>query len=449
MKRLLISLMLVLTSISAFSAKPKKTTQQLFPDGTPIDSWFLNHDATPLESLGTQYRLDHNGIISSTTLIQTEKIQAVIDKCAANGGGVVVVPEGIYKSGALFFKQGVHLWLSRGAVLLGSEEILDFTPVIMTRIEGELCKYFPALVNADGLDGFVIGGEGIIDGNGSTYWQHFRTRREWNPQCTNKDEQRPRLVHISNCKNVEMAGVTLQNSPFWSSHYYKCDHVKVLGVRIFSPVQPIRSASADGVDMDVCSNFHIYGCRITVNDDGICFKGGKGPYADQDPANGINENILVENCFFDHTTGCCMTCGSECIHVRNVIMRNCRAEDGGPMLNLKMRPDTPQRYEYITVEDFTGSCNALLGAKPWTQFFDLKGRKDIPRSFANNITIQRVDISCRNFMNHIPKEEEFELSDFIIRDVTVRAENTKFIEEGFKNSKFENMNVVEEKYRGR
>ena len=36
-------------------------------------------------------------------------------------------------------------------------------------------------------------------------------------------------------------------------------------------------------------------------------KGGKGPYADQDTYNGPNKNILIEDCFFDHTTGSCMT----------------------------------------------------------------------------------------------------------------------------------------------
>ena len=106
----------------------------------------------------------------------------------------MVVPTGTFKTGALFFKQGTHLHLSEGAVLLGSERIIDF-PILTTRIEGETCKYFAALVNADGLDGFTITGKGTIDGNGLKYWQEFWIRRQWNPQCTNKDAQRPRLTY--------------------------------------------------------------------------------------------------------------------------------------------------------------------------------------------------------------------------------------------------------------
>ena len=112
-----------------------------------------------------------------------------------------------------FFKQGTHLYLSKGATLLGSENIMDF-PLLMTRIEGEYCKYFGALINADGLDTFTISGKGTIDGNGTPYWKAFRLRREWNPQCTNKDEMRPRLLYIAHCRNVQVADVTLQNSPF-------------------------------------------------------------------------------------------------------------------------------------------------------------------------------------------------------------------------------------------
>ena len=127
-------------------AKSKVQPREAFPDGTPIPAWFEDASAPKLEDLGTQYNLADYSIISSPYLIQTEAIQQLIDRCAADGGGVIVVPEGIYKTGALFFRQGTNLYLKRGAVLLGSEDIADF-PIRMTRIEGEWCKYFSALIN--------------------------------------------------------------------------------------------------------------------------------------------------------------------------------------------------------------------------------------------------------------------------------------------------------------
>ena len=132
---------------------------------------------------------------NDSTKLQTEALQRVIDMAAESGGGVVVIPRGTFLSGSLFFRQGTHLYIEEGGVLKGSERISDFK-VMKTRIEGETCTYFAALVNADGVDGFTIAGKGTIDGNGRHYWEEFWIRRRWNPECTNKDAQRPRLVYI-------------------------------------------------------------------------------------------------------------------------------------------------------------------------------------------------------------------------------------------------------------
>ena len=54
----------------------------------------------------------------------------------------------------------------------------------------------------------------LVDGNGLRYHRAFWPRRQWTPKCTNKDEQRPRLVYISNCQNVRIENVRLQNAAF-------------------------------------------------------------------------------------------------------------------------------------------------------------------------------------------------------------------------------------------
>lgn len=436
MKRFLLALLAVCAIVPADAKKKVKEQPLLFPDGTPVSEWYKDSSVPAPESIGKIYNLADYGAISDPVNLQTELIQSVIDKAAEEGGGVVVVPEGIYKTGALFFKQGTHLHLVQGAILLGSELIRDF-PVITTRIEGEICKYFSALINADGLDGFTITGKGVIDGNGSPYWQAFRLRRQWNPMCTNKDEQRPRLLHISNSKNVMVADVTLQNSPFWTCHLYKTNDIKLLNLRIFSPVRPIKSPSADGIDLDVCSNVLVKGCRITVNDDAICFKGGKGPWADTDENNGPNCNILVEDCFFDRTTGSCLTCGSECIKTHNILIRNCKVDRGQALLQLKMRPDTPQHYEFITIDGVEGSCRCVVSVAPWTQFFNLKDRKDIPRSYGEHIVFKNLNLECDSFANIRPKPEEFSLNDFRFENVNVTTPKPEW-----EKSAIENLTIV-------
>ena len=410
--------------------------QEIFPDGTVIDKWFYDINIPELSDLGKQYVLTDNNVLDDGK-IHTKEIQNLIDRAYENGGGVIVVPKGTYLTGALFFKQGVNLYIEDGGVLKGSDDIYDY-PIMQTRMEGETCPYFSALINADNVDGFKMCGKGTIDGNGLKSWRSFWLRREWNPNCTNKDEQRPRLLHVSNSRNVTIADATLQNSPFWTCHVYKTDHIKLLNLRIFSPVAPIKSASADGIDLDVCTNVHVKGCRITVNDDGICFKGGKGPWADKDENNGPNSNILVEECFFDRTTGSCVTCGSECIQTHNILIRNCKVDRGQSLLQLKMRPDTPQHYEYITIDGVEGSCRCVLSVAPWTQFFDLKDRKDIPRSYGEHIIFRNLNLECKSFANIRPKPEEFSLDDFTFENVRVSTPQPEWESSAISNLKIIN-----------
>lgn len=440
-KRILLSLITMALLLPAgtgkISSQPKDLT---FPDSSVVDEWFNDISVKEPGELGKIYKISDFGAVSDAQRMQTALIQSVIDKAAEEGGGVVVIPEGIFKSGALFFKQGTHLYMSRGAVLLGSESIMDF-PIVNTRIEGEICRYFPALINADGLDGFTLTGPGIIDGNGAPYWAAFWMRRQWNPECTNKDEQRPRLVHISNCKNVVIANVTLENSPFWTCHVYKTDHAKLINVRIFSPLFPSPSASADGIDLDVCSNILVKGCRITVNDDAVCFKGGKGPWADTDPANGPDFNILIEDVFFDNTTGSCVTCGSECIRTHNILIRNCIVENGRSFLQLKMRPDTPQYYEYIVVDGIKGSCSNVINVAPWTQFFDLRDRKDIPHSYGKHIILRNIDLECKKFAILVKNDEQYTLDDFTFKNLKIRAQDAKWNREAVRDLKVFNTSI--------
>ena len=113
-----------------------------------------------------------NGAKAGGEAINTAAIQRTIDACAQAGGGWVVVPRGVYRTGAVFFKPGVKLRLDEGAVLLGSDDGADYPPC-ETRIEGETCGYYPAIVNADRCDGFAIEGRGTIDGHGFGTWEEF------------------------------------------------------------------------------------------------------------------------------------------------------------------------------------------------------------------------------------------------------------------------------------
>ena len=394
------------------------SAKEVFPDGTAIPEWFSQNEIVDMKNLGAIYRITDYGVINDSTLIQTEKIQAVIDKASESGGGVVLIPKGIFLSGSLFFKPNTHLHLEKDAVLKGSDDISNF-PVLPTRIEGQSILYFAALINADNLDGFTVSGEGTINGNGLRYWKSFWLRRQINPQCTNIEELRPRLVHISNCKNVQLSGVKLINSPFWTTHLYKCENVKLLNLYIYSPKEPVKAPSTDAVDIDVCTNVHIKNCYLSVNDDAVALKGGKGPKADKDPNNGANRNVIIEDCTYGFCHGV-LTLGSESIHNHNIILRRCNVNNATRLLWLKMRPDTPQNYESILVEDIKGDASIFLYIKPWNQFFDLQGEKEIPLSYSRNVTMRNIELKCDIFFD-VQNSDQYYLSDFTFENLTIQV----------------------------
>lgn len=404
--------------------------KEYFLDGTLIEDWFYENDIPALWELGKQYVLTDYNILDDGKL-HTKEIQQVIDLAAKEGGGVLVVPAGTYLTGSLYFKQGVNLYVAKGGTLKGSDDISDYD-LKETRMEGEICLYFTALINADGMDGFTMCGPGTIDGNGLRSWKAFWLRRTWNRQCTNKEEQRPRLVYLSNCKNVMIADLNLQNSHYWTTHLYQCERVKYINCRIFSPAAPVKAPSTDAIDIDVCTDVLIKGCYMEVNDDSVVLKGGKGPWADTLPENGSNERIIVEDCIYGFCHGC-LTCGSESVHNKNIIMRRVNIHGAGRLLWLKMRPDTPQRYEYITVEQVKGRVEAVFDINPWTQFYDLKDRRDRPLSYAEHITMKDCDCDCDIFFRVQPDESQYILTDFKLENLTIRARENNFSEDKLKS----------------
>lgn len=430
--------MKIITLLVAAFVSLHMSGQEKFPDGTPIPDWFRENEIVDINTLGKRYLVTDYGVVNDSTVMQTKRMQAVIDRAAGEGGGVIVIPRGTYLSGALFFKPGTHLHLEEGAVLKGSDDISDF-PIVDTRIEGQSLKYFAALVNADRVDGFTLSGKGTVNGNGLRYWRSFWLRRKVIPKCTNMDELRPRLVYISNSRDVQLSGVRLVNSPFWTTHIYRCERVKLLGLHIFAPSAPVKAPSSDAVDLDVCRDVLIKDCYMSVNDDAVALKGGKGPWADQDPDNGGNSNIIIEDC----TYGFChsgLTCGSESVHNRNIILRRCRISNASRLLWLKMRPDTPQHYEYILVEDVTGSAKSFLYIKPWTQFFDLKGREDMPMSYSNNVTMRNIRLECDVFFN-VSRSDQYRLKDFLFENLDIKAKDGKCDKEIVSNFEWRDVRI--------
>ena len=305
----------------------------------------------------------------------------------------------MFLTGALFFKPNTRLSLQEGAVLKGSDNIADY-PLLPSRMEGKSIYYYAALINAYHVDSFAITGPGTIDGNGLKFWTGFWAYREdmkkLHKPSNNLDSHRPRLLFLWGCNNVTIKNTKLHNSGFWTTHLYQCNNVLIEDCDIRSPYRPVAAPSTDGVDIDACKKVTVRHCNISVNDDAVCIKGGKAPYAHLQADNGIVEDILVEDCNFGESHGV-LTLGSESIHARNIILRNCKVDSNTPILRMKMRPDTYQIFENILVDNITGKCGTIISLNPWKQFFNMEGSTAKPYGIVRNITMQNIKVTCTKF----------------------------------------------------
>jgi hypothetical protein len=67
----------------------------------------------------------------------------------------------------------------------------------------------------------------------------------------------------------------------------------------------------------------------------------------------------------------------------------------------------------------------MIFVKPWTQFFDLKGREEVPLSYCDNITMRNIEFECDVFYDM--KITEYDrLSNFTFENLKVKAKNADY-----------------------
>ncbi len=355
-----------------------------------------------------RYVITDYGALADGKTVNTEAIQAAIDKCAADGGGTVVIPAGTFLSGAVFLKQGVKLYLEKESVLKGTVEPNDY-PQIDTRWEGEEKVWTAALLNFFGMIGVDIFGEGMIDGSGDKWMEKYpRNSRELRVG-------RPRLIAIQNCGSVRISGFSFKNHACWGLFILYSEGVLVEDLTIRAEHNII---SSDGIDVDSSRKVHIIGCDIDVNDDCIAIKSGKDE--DGRRVNRPAEDILIEKCIFRYGHGG-VSMGSEMSGgIRNVIIRNCVMEaDNWAPIRFKSQPSRGGVVENITYRDIQlkDTRKAFEFNMAW-RMVDPKPPSD-PLPVVRNVKIINVSGTTRNV------GDMYGLKDSPIRNVIFENCNIK------------------------
>ncbi|MDZ7386191.1 MAG: glycoside hydrolase family 28 protein [candidate division KSB1 bacterium] len=274
----------------------------------------------------------------------TAALQAAIDACHAAGGGLVLVPEGSFLTGAIHLKSRVNLHLEKGARMLFSRDPKKYLPVVYTRFEGVECMNYSPFIYAFGQEDVAVTGEGTLDGQADTtvWWPWCgNPKHGWFPGAPKQDldrEQlfrmaeegvpgekrifgeghylRPNFIQFYKCKRVLVEGVTIERSPMWVIHPVLCENVTVRGVRVVS-----HGPNNDGCNPESSRDVLITDCYFDTGDDCIAIKSGRN--ADGRRVGIPSENIVVRNCTMrDGHGGVVM--GSETTGgCRNIFVEDC------------------------------------------------------------------------------------------------------------------------------
>ena len=402
----------------------------------------------PASGADNRYRITAYGAVGDGLTVDTASIQNAIDRCAASGGGVLVVPKGTFITGSLFFKPGVSLYLEAGAVLKGSQNTNDY-PWIETRIAGLEMKWPAALINGDDLKGFELSGPGTLDGSGERWWREY-----WDTRRKEKDDLdphfkvgRPRLVHLIRCQKVSIHDVLLKDPAFWNLQLTYCDGVSVSNLTVRAHHEPLRAASSDGIDIDSTRNVLITGCDIECDDDGICLKSGRD--ADGLRVNRATENVVITHCRVGHAAGLVVFGSETSGGIRHVRISDCRAEPGcGEVVRFKTHMGRGGIVEDVVYENvqadgvrqvFNFNMDALSNTWLPEQF-----RTPVPADqgtpIFRNITVRNLKAVHCGSAGHLVGLRETPLLDLKLESVDIQADSG-FVIRNTRGLSFENVRV--------
>ena len=286
-------------------------------------------------SFCNNYNIRDYGAIGDGKASNTEIFKKVIGIAAQEGGGTIYVPSGKFLTGTIELKSNIILYLEVGAVIIGSRNFDDY-PIVLLRYQGEECFGHAPLIYGRDLGNIAVQGKGTINGQGEVWWNRFKLftnggkekpilndgeklTLELNKKTNNNNPfTRPCLIEFINCKNIELSGLTLINSPVWTVHPVYCENVNITGITIINPPE---APNTDGINPDSSKDVRISNCYISTGDDCVTIKSGLNE--DGRRVGKPSENIAITNCIMMRGHGG-VVLGSEMSGgIRNVVVSNC------------------------------------------------------------------------------------------------------------------------------
>lgn len=209
---------------------------------------------------GNLFDIRDYGALDDNKTVNTQAIQQAIDACNAAGGGIVYVNGDIYVTGAIRLKDRVTLWVEAGTILRGSASKKDYAP-FRCALKSYRRKEDFQLIYAENARNISITGGGVIDGY-SLFdgWPWKGRGNEW---------ERPRLIRMVTCENVNIERISLIRSANWTQYYEGCRGLTLSDVTVRCYT---GTANQDGLDISGCRDVRVKDFNVLCGDDAVCLK---------------------------------------------------------------------------------------------------------------------------------------------------------------------------------
>lgn len=396
------------------------------------------------------------GAKNDSTTIATKAIERAITSATKAGGGTIYFPAGKYLTGPIHLKSNITLFIDAGAELHFSDNFDDYLPMVPSRWEGIDVMNFSPLIYAYKAVNISIRGRGIIDGHGKKWWDYHhklydknKPRSKWQEEFAKHNKEvilpdepamikrgflRPPFFQPMFCNNVQVEGITIRNSPFWTVNPEFCENVTITGITINNPTSP----NTDGINPESCKYVHISNCHISVGDDCITIKSGKDGAGRKMAA--AAENYTITNCTMLSGHGG-VVIGSEMSgDVKKISISNCIFDGTERGIRIKTARGRGGVVEEIRVDNII-----MKNIRDQAIVLDMQYAKTTPEAVSertprfrnihfSNITAQTKDAI---FINGL---EEMPIEDITFNDIQFDSQHGAVIKEA-NNIEFHNVRI--------
>jgi hypothetical protein len=302
------------------------------------------------EDLGARvYNIRKYGAKGDGIALDTAALQAAIDACHQDGGGIVLVPAGTFQIGSVELKSNVTLHIAAAGKLLGSADGKQYHAVDAIPLTGDstLNDGNWALLFAVNATNVTIEGAGTIDGQGAQFHSAVRGTP---PPSGLGGNRRPYHLLFHRCDRLTVRDIALVDCAYHSIRVIQSKHVRMDGLYIHNRV----NGNNDGFHFISAEYVTVSNCTILSQDD-ACAMFGSCKFITVTNSvfstrwsvfrfgGGVAENISISNCVLYDVFGCPIKFqGNEGSRFENISFANLVLQRVTGPIHISLGPRTRQ-----------------------------------------------------------------------------------------------------------